>query len=213
MHDQFWNHHYKNFSLTEPSPFAVWCIDTRLKSTDTVVELGCGNGRDGLAIARKVARYVGLDSCPVAINSFTRSAMLVNDDRACRVAVEQIDFTDFDFRSFAYGAERLVLYSRFSLHSVDYSAAERLFNNISKLKDFPWVLMLEARTIYDPLYGQGEEVGLHEFRTDHYRRFIDPNNFLQQSTQKFSVRYFELNKGFAPFNSDDPLIMRAVLCP
>ena len=75
----------------------------------------------------------------------------------------------------------------------------------------PWALLLEARTIHDTLYGVGTNVGPHEFKTDHYRRFIDPDVFLADMASRFSVRYFEVAQGFAPFGDQDPVLMRAAI--
>jgi len=72
------------------------------------------------------------------------------------------------------------VYSRFSLRSVTYAEAERLWDNLEKIVATRWVFMLEARTCYDELYGVDEPVGLHEFKTDHYRRFLDPVVILSQ---------------------------------
>lgn len=213
MQETFWNEHYKKFVHSEPSRFAKWCLSDLFRDKDTVVELGCGNGRDGLAIAQKVAGYVGIDSCPVALSSFEESAALVKDNLRSIIKLQQMDFTNVDFNIMGAGVDRLVLYSRFSLHSVNYNSAESLFQNVSRLKNKNWVMILEARTIYDTLYGQGEEVGRHEFKTDHYRRFIDPNEFFAEITTRFVVPYFEISRGFAPFLGDDPVVMRAEIRP
>jgi SAM-dependent methyltransferase len=211
MQDSFWNSHYQAFSLQEPSGFASYCLQGQLRSSDTVVELGCGNGRDGLALGQTVSRYTGLDACAVAVSNFQKVVNGLDQGVSSKMAVQQADFTDLDFNTFGEGAKRLVIYSRFSLHSINYQEADRLLANIGKVTSAPWVLMLEARTIFDTLYGAGSNVGLHEFKTDHYRRFIDPEPFLADLASRFAVRYFEVASGFAPFGDQDPVVMRAVI--
>jgi len=211
MQDSFWNNHYLAFSLQEPSGFARYCLGAQLRAGDTVVELGCGNGRDGLALGQTVSRYTGLDACAVAVGNFQKVVDGLAPGVSSKMAVQQADFTNLDFNAFGEGAERLVIYSRFSLHSINYEEAERLLANIGKITSVPWALMLEARTIFDTLYGAGSNVGLHEFKTDHYRRFIDPELFLADLASRFAVRYFEVAPGFAPFGDQDPVVMRAVI--
>ncbi len=211
MQDSFWNSHYQAFSLQEPSGFARYCLERQLRADDTVVELGCGNGRDGLALGETVSHYTGLDACAVAVGNFQKVANGLAPAISGKMAVQQADFTDLDFNAFGEGAKRLVIYSRFSLHSINYEEADRLLANIGKITSAPWVLMLEARTIFDTLYGVGSKVGLHEFKTDHYRRFIDPEPFLADVASRFAVRYFEVAPGFAPFGDQDPVVMRAVI--
>ena len=211
MIDTFWNKHYQDFSLQEPSRFARFCLSSQLLSGDTLVELGCGNGRDGMALATKVSGYTGLDACAVAVSNFQSAVAAKPTALATKMNVQQADFTSINFNPFGVGASRLVIYSRFSLHSITYDEAERLLRNVGVINTAPWVLMLEARTIFDALYGEGTNVGPHEFKTDHYRRFIDPDVFLQDISSRFAVRYFEVASGFAPFGNQDPIAMRAVI--
>jgi len=176
-----------------------------------VVELGCGNGRDGLALAAKVTSYTGLDACAVAVSNFQSLVATKPTVLAVKMKVRQADFTSIDFNPFGVGAGRLVIYSRFSLHSITYEQATRLFRNVGLINTAPWVFMIESRTIFDSLYGEGTNVGQHEFKTDHYRRFIDPDVFLKDIASRFAVRYFEIASGFAPFGNQDPIAMRAVI--
>ncbi len=164
-----------------------------------------------MALGQKVSAYTGLDACAVAVGNFQKVVDGLAPATSAKMAVRQADFTDLDFNAFGEGASRLVIYSRFSLHSINYEEAGRLLANLGKIRSAPWVLMLEARTIFDTLYGVGTNVGLHEFKTDHYRRFIDPEPFLADVASRFAVRYFEVAPGFAPFGDQDPVVMRAVI--
>lgn len=211
MENKFWDNHYKQFSVKEPSKFAKFCLNNYINSTDALIELGCGNGRDGTALGAAAQQYIGFDACPIAVSNFLESTKDLHPEHKSKIDIRQGDFTTIDFNSLGKNAGRIVIYSRFSLHSIGYKDAENLFDALAKIDKYPWEMLIEARTIYDTLYGEGEEVGLHEFKTDHYRRFIDPKVFLQEVTQRFAVRYFEVNNGFAPFGDQDPLVMRAAI--
>ena len=213
MLDSFWDSHYQEFALTKPSKFAQHCFGRVINSNDTIVELGCGNGRDGMALAKKASRYIGVDQCPIAVKRFSEIIASSELASAGRQSVQSANFATLDFNPFGVGAKRLVIYSRFSFHSITYQDADRLLDNLHRITTAPWIFALEARTIFDSLYGQGLMVGKHEFRTDHYRRFIDPNEFLAEIVKRFSVQYFELGRGFAPFEGEDPLVMRAIMQP
>lgn len=211
MENSFWDKHYQGFAVHEPSNFAKFCLENYVKSSDTVIELGCGNGRDGTALSQLAEKYVGFDACPIAVGAFKKSLLNLPEAHLNKMQVIQGDFTNNIFDEYAQSANRLVIYSRFSLHSIGYKDAEKLFDSLAKIKDVPWIFLIEARTIYDTLYGEGKKVGLHEFKTDHYRRFIDPKTFLKDMATSFTVSYFEINSGFAPFGDQDPLIMRAAI--
>lgn len=205
----FWNQHYQNFDVSIASPFAVFCAQNYLFATDTVVELGCGNGRDAMFIAPKVRSYIGLDSSSVAIKALSEKAQVQGPVFNDKTKFLEKDFTGQLFDELIGDGDRIVIYSRFSYHSVTYSAAAQLMINLQSIS-VPFSVMMEVRTIYDELYGQGREVGKHEFVTDHYRRFVDPEMFLNELNQSFDVSYFETSKGFAPFKDSDPKVLRTI---
>jgi SAM-dependent methyltransferase len=205
MKDQnFWNKHYSKFKDHEPSAFCRYCIEKEILSDDSVIELGCGNGKDGLKLMQGVAKYQGLDSSEAAILNF-QSLISKKGNSFLKCG----DFTDFKFSEESL-TKRVAIYSRFSLHSITYAAQNRLFENISKIKQNNWVCMIEARSIYDELYGSGEKVGEHEFITDHYRRFLDPEVFLKDIIHMFKVKYFEISKGFSVYKEHDPRVIRVI---
>ncbi len=211
MQQSFWDRHYQGFKLQEPSGFSRYCLDRYLQETDVVVELGCGNGRDGLALATRVGHYVGTDACSVALDNFSESAKEHSKNLKRQPTLLKADFTALDFNEFKQGSARLVVYSRFSMHSITVAEQDKLMENIGNIEGVDWLLMLEARTIYDELYGVGKNIGPHEYETDHYRRFIDPNEFLRKKPPHFHLAYFEVSKGFAAYKKEDPVVMRAVM--
>jgi tellurite methyltransferase len=211
MENSFWNKHYQRFSVQQSSAFSSYCITRYLKREDVVVELGCGNGRDGTMLAGVASLYAGIDACPVAIESFSKKIDQHQNIQRHNVELLQEDFTNIDFRRFAKNNERLAIYSRFSLHSINYEEVSRLLSNIERLDPSSWIFMLEARTIFDEFYGVGKELGKHEFKSDHYRRFIDPAEFLKEVSARFNVRYFEVADGFAKFGKENPIVMRVVI--
>lgn len=210
MQDPFWNKHYAQFTEHAPSRFAEVCKARYVQPTDTLIELGCGNGRDGIFLGSAAERYIGLDACNVAVSSF-RDNIKATKGEGSSLEVRQGDFTDLDFNTLSQDAKRLFIYSRFSFHSVTYPEADRLLTNLAKINVAPWFMAMEVRTVFDDLYGEGNSVGLHEFKTDHYRRFIDPDVLLGQLASMFSVQYFELGRGFAPYQDQDPVILRVGL--
>ena len=205
--DNFWDDHYLEFTETRPSPFCRDVLATLLLPTDTVVELGCGNGRDGLWISRRCSHYVGVDLSEQAI------ATCEQKFEASGIASERYDlivssFADYDFETTSQS--RLVVYSRFSLHSDTEQAENDFLSNLSSYKAGPLLVLVEVRTVHDELFGLGKEVARNSFVTDHFRRFVVPDELRRKVEDRFTIDSFEVSKDFAPYQTENPKILRLV---
>jgi SAM-dependent methyltransferase len=209
LHPEFWENHYKKFSVIEPSLFAKFCTDHWINPVDIVVEIGCGNGRDGEFLASRCAKYYAIDSSASAIQSFSERV-------AGSGSKSEFNFYCGDVLDFKFGeltaprGGKIVVYSRFSLHSMDESTQNYILNEVVRLNQAR-IFAVEARTILDPLYGVGIEVARNAFETDHYRRFIDPRDFLDFAMEKTDIQYFALSDSFAVTNTENPVVMRAIV--
>ena len=72
------------------------------------------------------------------------------------------------------------------------------------------MLFNEVSSIKDKIYGQGKEVGKHEFITTHYRRFIDCDILKYQLQNDFDIKHFSESTGFSKTNDSDPCLIRIV---
>ena len=71
---------------------------------------------------------------------------------------------------------------------------------------------VEARTTKDPIYGMGEDCGDNAYRTDHYRRFINAQNFLKSMLSfGFELLFFTESNNLSIYQEDNPVLMRAIL--
>ena len=67
---EFWDKHYLNFSDYKASDFCNYCMENIIQTDDSIIELGCGNGKDGLQLINKASKYIGLDSSKSALSNF-----------------------------------------------------------------------------------------------------------------------------------------------
>ena len=96
MKNKFWRNHYKKFNLSEPSNFAQFCLSKYINKNDTVVELGCGNGRDGIEICKLAKQYYGLDLSNEAISSFDNYINNISNSDYNNVTLKCVDFSNID---------------------------------------------------------------------------------------------------------------------
>ena len=204
----FWNSHYQKFHITEPSSFARYCVDRWITKNDLVIEIGCGNGRDGVFLFKNCDQYIGIDTSSKALEQF--SLQLNEAEPTCSAELLCVNVRDFKFKDVSCkSGGRIVLYSRFSLHSLDEETERHILREFIRLPENS-IFALEARTTFDPLSGVGTNVGKNAFITDHYRRFVDPRDYLSFAMENASLEYFALSDGCAITETEDPIVLRAV---
>lgn len=198
----YWNQYYKNrVCSTDPSPFARFAA-TLIEPGKEMIELGCGNGRDAVFFAESGMNITALDLSEEAIADL-QARNIPNAHFLCG------DFIQGDVHqpeTYDYA------YSRFTIHSINHTQEQVLLKNVFRGLKEGGKLLIEVRSIHDPIYGKGQAVERNAFFYDHhYRRFIVLDE-LVDSLEKygFLVEYAEERTGFAPYGNDDPPVIRIV---
>ena len=204
MDKEYWENYYAVQEPSEqPSGFARFCARRYNKEHGNIFDIGCGNGRDTLFFSSQSIPCTGIDQCKVAIakNEIRKATLGLN------ASFHQKDFSTCEYNSLADGGYSI--YSRFTLHAISYKEESKLFLHLNNGHNLRY-LFIEARSIRDSLYVEGKEVGLHEFVTSHYRRFIDPLVLKDKLENNFEIEYFEEAQGFAKTPTEDPCLIRVV---
>ena len=204
MDKEYWENYYGLQGPSEqPSDFGRFCAQRHKKEDGKIFDIGCGNGRDTFFFSSQSIPCVGVDQCKKAIGNNE----LKNSKLGLDVSFREDDFSTCDYDLLSNGGYSI--YSRFTLHAINYEEETRLFQHLNNGNNLKY-LYIEVRSIRDSLYGQGKEVGLHEFVTSHYRRFIDPEVLKSKLKNKFDIEYFEEAQGFAKIETEDPCLIRVI---
>ncbi|MBZ7964838.1 class I SAM-dependent methyltransferase [Campylobacter sp. 2457A] len=143
----YWSAFYaKNQEPFEHSLFAAFCLKY-LKKDFSILELGCGNGRDALFFSQKGCKVKALDLCEDEIRFLNES-----------YKSENLEFSCADFCNFLDDKKYDGIYSRFTLHSIRKDQQDNLFKNIPQLLKKKGVLCIEVRGKKNSLFGKGERV-------------------------------------------------------
>lgn len=198
---EYWNDYYKKeLGNLKPSEFAIE-VGKYVESKKSILELGCGNGRDSLYFDKLGLRVTAIDASNVSIDKLRQlnsDIWFVCDDFVCSTIIKT---TQYDY-----------VYSRFTLHAINEHQENELLKNAYNALKASGIFFIETRSIHDDLYGKGKEVEKNAFiYNNHYRRFID----IDELTNKleaigFKTNYAEENVGFAPNNGDNPKIIRII---
>ena len=187
----------------DESPFARFCLTKFKNDVGTIVDVGCGNGRDSFFFHKSGVSCLGIDQSHEVIK---------NNNSICLAANVEPFFKAGDFSSFSFDSlenENVSIYSRFTLHAINYQEENRFFENINSSSKINY-LFIEVRSTKDVLYGQGTKVGEHEFVTSHYRRFIVLSDLLERLNKDFEIIHSEENTGLSKTEVDDPCLIRVI---
>lgn len=197
MNITYWANYYDihNNPFT-PSDFAKFAM-AYVSKGDTLVDLGCGNGRDSMFFASQGINTIGVDQCSNIVGSLNN----MNYNNASFISDNFADPVESYYKA-------THAYSRFSLHSISEEDADSVIQlvkeNTSKM------FFIEVRSDKDSLVG---------VKTDHYRRFVNFESLLSKLLSSgFNIRYAELSRGFSKYdskfnvdyNESDPMLIRIV---
>lgn len=200
---EYWDEYYGHIhsEIQNSTQFASFIVEKWLDNRRSIVEYGCGNGRDCRYFRKRGLDVTGVDSSKVTIEHL-------------RKEMEDCDFVCADFSAEEWIPKRKfdVVYSRFSIHAISLKQEIGMLENAYNCLNQNGIFCIEARSINDDLYGKGKKVGEDEYiYNNHYRRFARLGNLLQRLIEQgFDIRYAEENKGFAPLDGEDPSIIRIV---
>lgn len=197
----YWEEYYRaNPHPFNPSAFAME-MAKRLVDPGLLIELGCGNGRDAVFLSRELKGPV------VAIDQCSEETVRLNAEHGN----ERLQFVGADFSQYEPTQAPRYVYSRWTMHAVDEEAEDRTLDWVSRTLCSGGEFMVEARSTKDDLHGKGESLGGHAFFTDHYRRFMDPEQFAQKLRDRgLVITGLVESRGLAVHKEDDPVIVRVL---
>jgi bifunctional enzyme CysN/CysC len=200
---QHWESYYgTTVGSLEPSPFAL-AVAEFLGDTVDVIEVGCGNGRDSAYIESLGHRVVAIDASHAAVNLARRVHRGTRVEFHAGVLAE---FASDWTKSFD------ILYSRFVIHAMTELEELALLRDAHEVLRPGGLLLIECRSINDPLAREGEVLSPTERVAGHYRRFIVLEDFLDRlAAEGFTVEQYVEAQGLAPHGHEDPVVIR-VFC-
>ena len=202
----YWDKYYfKNKKSFPRSSFANFCFKKYIKNKKKdkrLIDLGCGNGRDTIFFSKKI-NSLGVDRSQEAIINLKKKYFYDKN-----LSFKLGDFDKINFKTigkFDY------IYLRFVFHAIKENIQKRIIKNIKYLMKKKCTVMAEFRTDKDPLKKLGKKLSESERFTDHYRRFINLEKFINHLERgSYKVIYVIEKKGLSIFKKDNPVLARVI---
>ena len=104
-----------------------------------------------------------------------------------------------------------IVYARFVLHALNEYEAQQAFKWIFEHLNNGGLFYSESRSINDKIFGKGEKIEKHIYKTDHRRRFLVKNDLLKElESFGFTINYVLEKQGLAVYKDSDPVVIRVV---
>jgi len=190
---EFWEKKYDGMSTRRSGPHDLALeLDKYLVPESTVLELGCGDGRDALHIVECNHRVVACD--------FSEAALSIFAEAATRLHVEQrqLDITALPYSFADEGFD--AVYARLSLHYFSGSVTRDIFAEIARILRPNGILLGLLNSHFDAENGTGTrlEDRYYELTSGNRKRFFtaeETTDLLGPAFHEIDSRYVEAGQG------------------
>ena len=199
---EYWNKFYSSKvsgeDLSNPSQFAAFVLGESF-GVNTIIDVGCGNGRDAVFFNRYGKTVFAFDNSKSAILSNRHNYGSVTD-----LTFKVCDFTNeisdlgFDLNT------HKIIYARFFIHALKDVGIKSFFSNCRKMMTANDQLFLEYRTEHD--------AKLEKVTGEHYRNFLNVGEVEEMlHAHGLKTSYSAQGLGFSKWTADDVFVARHIV--
>lgn len=204
----YWANFYAHTDYDEGSSFFAF-VNARSDTPATVIDIGCGDGRDSVAFGLAGHRVLGIDRSRIAVAHAAKKADRLDVGetvRFCAVDVVDADALRDALRAAmdAGAGSAVIFYLRFVLHSLHEHAQLSLMKVIDACARPGDIFAAEFRTDNDK-----ERTKAYP---NHYRRYQNGPAFgaLLRERFRFELLHEQESTGLSPYFNEDPMLYRVV---
>jgi len=209
----YWKTFYSKANIPSvPSQFCALVATEINKSTHTsIVEFGCGNGRDSeyFSSLQEDLRVFGSDLSEDVItkNSIEKTrhgAEFFVCDCTDEKDVGNLIEKAHNNTNGNNDTNKIVVYNRFFLHTIDEKQEEKFLTALGHHMKTDDKLYMEFRCDLD-------EALPKVYGTSHYRRYVVTKDLVEfLKTLSFDIEYERTGQGMAKYKNEDPFVSRII---
>ena len=201
----YWDNFYIKKNKIKESSFARFVLNKVRKGRmkKSLIDIGCGNGRDSIFFSKNNFHVTGIDISQKAIK---KNLLFKN---------KNLNFIKFDIEKNKTSKKFDIIYCRFFLHTINENGKTKLLHLIRKIKKKNSVICFEFRNLKDQIfkkYKKRKHNQIVEFEKGHYRRMINPIMFLEKCVKviKCKMIFYKSSKNLSVVKYDNPNLSRMI---
>ena len=191
----YWDKFYSgvDLKLGIPSQFAAFVAMEYLEKVSTILDIGCGNGRDSVFFSSLDFEVIGIDASTKAVEQIKKNSTSnakffvgnISDKNLRHLLKKNINSLD-----------KKLIYSRFFLHAITNKLEEDLWSLVDSLTSKGDFMALEFRTEKDEK--------LTKSTPEHYRRFVSTEEVIKKTSNIGYVCDYQIEGfGYAKYKNDN----------
>ncbi|MEW6610534.1 MAG: class I SAM-dependent methyltransferase [Patescibacteria group bacterium] len=170
-----WNRTWQSCPQEPTNTFAVRAYRIiRARRMKTLLDLGCGAGRDAVYFSRKGLTVTAIDSSKTGI------AKLKSRDPRIHCILDNLHTIKLKKNSFD------IIYAHLSLHYFNGRTTRRIFRIIHHALKPKGLFFVKCKSTDDPLYGKGLKLERDMYRKGHTRHFFS-KDYMRELLAPFTI--------------------------
>jgi len=152
------------------------------RNLKTILDLGCGDGRDTLFFANNGMRVTACDFSEKALSKLKKQIYEKSTPNVeCKVLDISKDLKSFSDNSFD------AVYAHLTLHYFKNKETTQIFKELNRILKKEGLLFAKVKATDDALYGRGKEIEKDMFIHEGHIRHFFSKEYLQEKLKGFNV--------------------------
>src|SRR3989338_5723041 len=149
---QYWQKRTERKEKRDPTEFAKQCAEfLKDKSSKTLLDLGCGDGRDSIFFAKSGYEVTAVDVSPAALQILQKK---MQEEKITNIKIIEQNIPNLQFLESSFD----IIYAHLSLHYFLDEQTEQIFKMLHKMLKRGGFLFIKCKSTEDGEYGKGNEV-------------------------------------------------------
>lgn len=190
----YWDNFYQNESPpSSPSSFGEYIIPYIKGTYKTLLDIGCGNGRDSLFFKNN-----GFDV--ISIDSSKSPNFLGDSDKFYKVDINNINF------------KVDIYYARFFIHAIKENTLDSFIENLYKLMSKKSKFIFETRSTKGITNLEKKETNFKSsIGEKHFRMLYSIDYLRNKFEEKFKIDHLIETNNVAKYKNDNPYVIRGII--
>ena len=178
---EYWESKWKSKKGSNPNNFAKTAFPLmKNKGSETLLDIGCGDGRDSIYFAKKGLKVTAIDFSENAIKQLQNKLKLGSIENIHPIC-QDISNLKFPKNSFD------TIYSHLSLQYFNDKATTKIFNRLYPILKNNGLIFIKCKSTDDALYGKGKKIEKNVYLlNNHIRHFFD-RDYMKKKLEKFKI--------------------------